>query len=193
MFRIFKKTKKEIINIVGKNSTAKELLNENLDLTLLLELSKSNNNFLNTNYKNLTTFAFQDVQDILEYHKENELMEILKLVTNKTEDEILNEKAGIFINFVKWINEQIEIIYKVYDRLNYVEELDKDDIIYKNSGSEKLDKYKEMLIYYSIDKNPLIWEQLKRVPFEVMITKLMIDKDMNSINKKFTEYKLKEK
>lgn len=193
MFRIFKKTKKEIINLVGKNSTAKELLNENLDLTLLLELSKSNNNFLNTNYKNLTTFAFQDVQDILEYHKENELMEILKLVTNKSEDEILNEKAGIFINFVKWINEQIEIIYKVYDRLNYVEELDKDDIIYKNSGSEKLDKYKEMLIYYSIDKNPLIWEQLKRVPFEVMITKLMIDKDMNSINKKFTEYKLKEK
>ena len=193
MLKLFEKTKKEIINLVGKNSTAKELLNENLDLTLLLELSKSNNNFLNTNYKNLTTFAFQDVQDILEYHKENELMEILKLVTNKSEDEILNEKAGIFIKFVKWINEQIEIIYKVYDRLNYVEELDKDDIIYQNSGSEKLDKYKEMLIYYSIDKNPIVWEQLKRVPFEVMITKLMIDKDMNSINKKFTEYKLKEK
>ena len=193
MFRIFKKTKKEIINLIGKNSTAKELLNENLDLTLLLELSKSNNNFLNTNYKNLTTFAFQDVQDILEYHKENELMEILKLVTNKSEEEILNERAGIFINFVKWINEQIEIVYKVYDSLNYVEELDKDDVIYQNSGSEKLDKYKEMLIYYSIDKNPIVWEQLKRIPFEVMITKLMIDKDMNSINKKFTEYKLKEK
>lgn len=84
------------------------------------------------------------------------------------------------------MNKQIENVNKIYKSLQS-EEFDKSDMAYKNAGSEKLDKYKEKIVYYSIDRNPDSWDRIGEQPFNKVFTMMMIDKDMKDINKQYAK------
>lgn len=172
---------------LNKHSSVRELLSANEDLTLLVELTKSSNILFGIEWPSLTKMAFQDVHDILEHQNRGELFEMVKIITGKNIDDILELESGFFIKFVKWIGEQCKIIINLYGVLGEKEEFDEEDVAYQNAGSDKLNRYKEKMIYYSIDKNPVNWPAMERIPFEVMFTKLLIDKDLGSINKKYAK------
>lgn len=172
---------------LNKNSTVRELLASNEDLSLLLELTKSSNIIFETEWPNLTKLPFQNVHDILSAMEEGNLIEAIEIITGKNNQEIMNVESGIFIKFGKWIADQCKTILALYGKIGEKEGFSKEDVAYQNAGSEKLNRYKEKMIYYSIDKNPAQWPEMEKIPFEVMFTKLLIDKDLSSINKKFTE------
>lgn len=154
---------------------------------MLIELTKSSNILFEIEWPNLTKLPFQDVHDILTAMEQGNLIECVQIMTKKNIQEIMDIESGIFIKFGKWLADQCRTILALYGKLAEKESFSKEDAAYQNAGAERLNIYKEKMIYYSIDKNPASWEEMEKIPFEVMFTKLLIDKDLANINKKYVE------
>jgi len=171
---------------ISKSSTVKELLESDIDITLLLELISPSNHLFGLDQPKITNLKFQQVHDILNHCSTGDILKIVELYTGEKIVDILSLNSQDFIRFVKWMNKQIENVNKIYKSLQS-EEFDKSDMAYKNAGSEKLDKYKEKIVYYSIDRNPDSWDRIGEQPFNKVFTMMMIDKDMKDINKQYAK------
>lgn len=172
---------------LSKNSPLRELFSSDTDLKLLMELSQSDNTFAGVSYDKFTVLPFAKVHQVIAHVEVGELIEAIEVLTDKKINVFLEEDSGSFIKFVKWITEQIKIINFLYEKLSKdsTEDFDEDDIAYQNAGSDRLNKYKEIMVYYAIDKNPANWEGIGKTPFEKVFTKLLIDKDLGIVNKKY--------
>lgn len=149
-----------------------------------MELIKPSNEYLGVAHESLTKREYQEVCTILSLYEKSKIVEALEILTKEKKLIILESNSQEFLKFVKWLNEQVEMMMLLYKNLEPTE-LDADDIAFQNAGADRLSIYKENLVYYAIDKNPAVWPDLGKVPFEVMFTKLLIDKDMSAINKNY--------
>ena len=169
---------------ISKESSTRELLSSKEDLSLLIEFIKPSNLFLGVEYENITKNSFQEVCDILRLYQVGQLIEVIEILTTKKNIEILDSNSQEFIKFVKWIGEQVKMVLSLYKNVE-VSEFDEDDIAFQNAGADKLNRYQETVIFYSINKDPSKWPKIASVKFETMFTKLLIDKDYNAINKAY--------
>jgi hypothetical protein len=184
--KFFSRKKKFLVanKDISKDSTVEELFNSDQDISLLMELLTPSNIIFGKEVKPFTKFEFQEVHDILNFQEEGKVLEIVEILTKKNLNEILSIDSQSFLKFVKWINAQTKIILLIYGTLQS-DEMDSEDMAYQNAGADKLNIYKENMVYYSINKNPATWPNMRKVIFEEMFTKLMIDRDMKGINKKY--------
>jgi hypothetical protein len=172
--------------MITGNSTVAELFQNQIDFLEFFDLIIESNKFKKKSTKDFIRLSYQTVMDVLEFMKTGEIVKVIASLTKYNETEILNANASEFLSYLKFIKNQTELINKLLSSLAK-EEFDSDDMLLQSAGVDKLDKYNEIMVYYSIDKNPTTWNAIGKEPFSKIFTKLLIDKDMNTINKNYTQ------
>jgi|SRR5690625_716540 len=146
------------------------------DLSVLIKYTEPNNRFLNYESKGLNGWGFGDVMNL----NNNDLLSASKELLNKefgvTEKDILKSNSKDYVSFLSFVRKQFENASKLMDTLG------SDSI--KDDDAKELDKYGIIGLYYSIDKNPLSWDSIAKLPFIVIFTKLSIDNTVAKIEKK---------
>lgn len=84
-----------------------------------------------------------------------------------------------FVYFASFVRKQFTNVGLLMETLNSEEESQ-----LSASDTKELDKYGTAGIYYSIDKNPLVWDNLSKLSFIVIFTRLSLDNTVNKIQQK---------
>ena len=127
------------------------------------------------NVGNIFKVPFTKIYQCFDLYKENNVFEAVALVTGINVEDLLKEPANKTIKFMKWLQQEIEKCIQV---MNSIPSVPNNDMA--AAGISDLDEFGEFNIYYSITKNPIEWEQIGSLPFELVFTKMKMD-GVNSV------------
>lgn len=163
--------------------TIAQLLNEDTDtLKAVIKYSKPSNRFAGAEVPDITLWRFCDVMDISGTDILTAGIKSLTMHTKWKEPDIYEKDAVQFASYLNWLKAECDKIDKLMGQLN--KEPDADLV---NSGIDKMDKYGVMAIYYGISKDPTDWDRISEIPFHIMYTKLMMDKDTSEIQENYNK------
>ena len=163
-------------------ASIKDLLTE-VDAGMILTLikySKPSNRVLGRDIPDITQWRFCDVMDISGADILQAGIRSLSMHTGRKEESILSSDAVGFVSYLSWLRSECEKVDKLMEHLNKEPDMD-----LASSGIDKMDKYGVVAIYYAISKDPTDWDRISEVPFHVMYTKLMMDKDTSEIQESY--------
>lgn len=169
---------------MSKVSVKQLLAPSNQDLVrVLIDSANPSNTFMGRTITDILEWPFCDVMELAV----KDTIEVLKTVLQKhakakgklkpiSEKQMISGPAREFVSLIRHLQNEFQKVGML------MKQLEKDpDADLQNAGIDKMDKYGIVGIYYSIDPNPLKWDEISEVSFGKMYTKLSIDKDMADI------------
>lgn len=158
------------------------------ELKILAEVCKPSNVFGGVEVPELEEWRFCDVMQL----KDMDLIDAVYGVIGKycamTAEEMLNEPAGDFMSFLKFVDMELKKAVAYMQMLKPEPDIDgQREMDLQAAGVEELDKFGEYNIYRAIDPNPAKWDEISEVSFNKMFTKLLMDKDYSAVQMKYNK------
>src|SRR5690625_4941164 len=94
-----------------------------------------------------------------------------------TQEQLLNFSGVEYVAFMAFVKNELEKVDKLFKTLKGSD----------NPDAEGLAKFGVTAIYYSVNPNPLVWDDLSKLPFVTMFVKLSIDNEISKIQQKQIE------
>ncbi len=130
--------------------------------------------------KGLLKTSYKKVNEYRELILKGNLIEVAQKILSRVKyisiDEILSTEYREFVYFMKWLEDEFNNISVLESDLS----ADESDEM-EEAGINALSKYKEINVIDALSNNILEWEQIEKLPYEVIYTKLLKTKEENEI------------
>lgn len=163
----------------------KDFLNEvDGDLfKVMLDSVRPTNKVLGLTIPDVMTWKFCDVMDLADKSLYEVSLAVIRLFDKGiTEAEVMESPAKEFISYMRFLKQQFEKVALLMEQLK--REPNEDMV---EAGMDKMDRFGVLGIYYGISKNPVDWDAISETRFNLMYTKLLMDKETAEIQERYSK------
>lgn len=163
----------------------KDFLNvvDNDVFRVLLDNVRPSNEVLGLSIPDIMGWKFCDVMDLADKSLYEVSLAVIRLFNKEiTENEVMESPAGPFLSYMRFLKTQFEKVSLLMDQLK--RDPDEDMI---EAGMGGMDRFGVLGIYYGITKNPTEWNAISEIPFSLMYTKLLMDKETAEIQDRYSK------
>lgn len=144
---------------------------------VLVDSAKPSNVFMGVEVKDITEWPFADVLNMC---TNSTPINMVKLATGLSEEEIEKGDENDFIKLLAHLKEEIKKIEKLEAMLK--SEPNPDLVA---AGIEKLNKYGVISVYNAINPDPRTWDEISKLPYHLVWAKLAITKESAEVQKEY--------
>ncbi|TSE05243.1 hypothetical protein [Aquimarina algiphila] len=144
--------------------------------------------------KELLKIAYKDVNRVKDLYKQNKIIELIYFLTDCDEDYLMSRDYKEFIYFLRYVDDELSMILKLENKLNKADEGDELLVMrLEQAGANDLNQFGTLNAIDSLANGDLLkWKLIEEMPYEMVYTKLLMNKIQSRVQRKYQEIMIEE-